>query len=510
MQNSVCKKFALASAFLLALSGAAIAGDNAGVEVGIGSETEISDVGSGATIDVAITAAGMVGVKQFDVTLEVSPADAFDIGGAAFAPSAPFTISPGVENPADGQVKSGAASFGGAADGDGSLGTFTLKMADGFDADTEATITVVRVSLGPSSTDRDVFEPEALIISVNPPPPPVTEPTLVAITETDASLDYSVVGAGDAQDDSAGELVVSATFTDGSGNAVAGQAFTWSILNNGSESVYLLGVGEIEAGADLSVDAETGADGAISATFDAEADRSAGTTSLSVSISATAANSAGVSRELTLNYSATWDVPVAAELASLTSQITVDKDVLLNWGVASQTNNMGWEVYRSVDGRVYTRVSDMILGDGNSDEFADYSFLDDEAPTADVLFYYLNQTDVDGSTTRSQVVEVDLLASATLVLPTVTALRQNFPNPFNPETTIDFDLSSGQTVHVTVYDITGQVVRKLVDGEQMSAGTYQRVWDGRNNNGIKVGSGVYFFQMRAGDFVDKRKMTLLQ
>ena len=510
MQNSVCKKFALATAFLLALSGAAIAGDNAGVVVGIGSETEFSDVGSGATVDVAITAAGMVGVKQFDVTLEVSPAEAFDIGGATFAPDAPFTISPGVENPADGQVKSGAASFGGAADGDGSLGTFTLKMAEGFDADTEATITVLRVSLGPSSTDRDVFEPEALTISVNPPPPPVTEPTLEAVTETDASLDYSVVGAGDAQDDSAGELVVAATFTDGSGNAVAGQAFTWSILNNGSESVYLLGVGEIEAGADISVEAETGADGAISATFDAEADRSAGTTSLSVSISTTAANSAGVSRELSLNYSATWDVPVAAELASLTSQITVDKDVLLNWGVASQTNNMGWEVYRSIDGRVYTKVSDMILGDGNSDEFVDYSFLDDETPTADVLFYYLNQTDVDGSTTRSQVVEVDLLASATLVLPTVTALRQNFPNPFNPETTIDFDLSSGQTVHVTVYDITGQVVRKLVDGEQMNAGTYQRVWDGRNNKGMKVGSGVYFFQMRAGDFVDKRKMTLLQ
>jgi hypothetical protein len=510
MQNSVCKKFALASAFLLALSGAAIAGDNAGVEVGIGSETEISDVGSGATIDVTITAAGMVGVKQFDVILEVSPVDAFDIGGAGFAPNAPFTISPGVENPAEGQVKSGAASFGGAADGDGSLGTFTLKMAEGFDADTEATITVMRVSLGPSSTDRDVFEPEALTISVNPPPPPVTEPTLEAVTETDASLDYSVVGEGDAQDDSDGELVVAATFTDGAGNAVAGQAFTWSILNNGSESVFLLGVGEIEAGSDLSVDAETGADGAISATFDAEADRSAGTTSLSVSISTTAANSAGVTRELTLSYSATWDVPVAAELASLTSQITIDKDVLLNWGVASQTNNMGWEVYRSVDGRVYTKVSDMILGSGNSDEFLGYSFLDEEAPVADVLFYYLNQTDVDGSTTRSQVVEVDLLASATLILPTVTALRQNFPNPFNPETTIDFDLSSGEIVNVTVYDITGQVVRKLVDGEQMNAGTYQRIWDGRNKNGMKVGSGVYFFQMRAGDFVDKRKMTLLQ
>ena len=235
-----------------------------------------------------------------------------------------------------------------------------------------------------------------------------------------------------------------------------------------------------------------------------------GTTSLSVSISTTAANSAGESRDLSLTYSATWDVAVAAELASLTSSVTVDKDILLSWDVASQTNNLGWEVYRSIDGRAYTKISDMILGDGNSDEFLAYSFLDDEAPNADVLFYYLNQTDVDGSTTRSQVVEVDLLAPSTLALPTVTALRQNFPNPFNPETTIDFDLSSSETVHLTIYDVTGQVVRTLVDGQPLNAGTYKRVWDGRNSNGMKVASGVYFFQMRAGDFVDKRKMTLLQ
>ncbi len=510
MQNSVCKKFALATAFLLALSGAAVAGDNAGVAIGISGANEISDVGSGGSVSVAVTAAGMVGVKQFDVTLEVSPADAFDLSGTAtFGPEAPFTISPGVEYPADGQVKSGAASFGAAADGDGTLGTFTLKMAEGFNADTEATITVSRVSLGPSSSDRDVFEP-ALTISINPPPPPVTEPTLVAVTATDVSLDYSSIGEGNAKDASDGEVTIGATFTDGSGAAVAGQPFNWSILNNGSESVFLLGVGEIEAGGETSVDAETGADGAIEATFDAEADRTAGTTSLSVSISTTASNSDGDSRDLSLTYSVTWDVPVAAELSSLTSQVTVEKDVLLSWDVASQTNNIGWEVYRSVDGRAYSKVSDMILGEGNSDEFLAYSFLDDDTPTADVLFYYLDQTDVDGSTTRSQVVEVDLLASATLALPTVTALRQNFPNPFNPETTLDFDLSSGEVVHLTIYDITGQVVRKLVDGEQMNAGTYSRVWDGRNKNGMKVGSGVYFFQMRAGDFVDKRKMTLLQ
>ena len=100
MQNSVRKMFPLAIAFLLALCGAAIAGDNAGVAVSIDGATEVSGIGAGATIEVALSGAGMVGVKQFDVTLEVSPADAFDLSATTFAQNAAaFTISPGVGFP---------------------------------------------------------------------------------------------------------------------------------------------------------------------------------------------------------------------------------------------------------------------------------------------------------------------------------------------------------------------------------------------------------------------------
>ena len=84
MQNSVRKIFPLATAFLLALCSASNAGDNAGVVVSMDGDTEISGVGAGATVEVALSAAGMVGVKQFDVTLTVSPADAFDLSSATF------------------------------------------------------------------------------------------------------------------------------------------------------------------------------------------------------------------------------------------------------------------------------------------------------------------------------------------------------------------------------------------------------------------------------------------
>ena len=92
----------------------------------------------------------------------------------------------------------------------------------------------------------------------------------------------------------------------------------------------------------------------------------------------------------------------------------------------------------------------------------------------------------------------------------VNSLKQNYPNPFNPETTISYDLSGESVVTLTIYDISGQVIRTMVNNQAMSAGHYKSVWDGRDESGAKVASGVYFYQLRAGGFIAKKKMTLLQ
>ena len=105
MQNSVRKMFPLAIALLLALCGAAVAGDNANVVISL--DGEHAAAGAGEQVQVAVSAAGMVGVKQFEVTLTVLPADAFDLAATTFTPA--FGFSPGVELLGDGQIKSGAA-----------------------------------------------------------------------------------------------------------------------------------------------------------------------------------------------------------------------------------------------------------------------------------------------------------------------------------------------------------------------------------------------------------------
>jgi len=94
-------------------------------------------------------------------------------------------------------------------------------------------------------------------------------------------------------------------------------------------------------------------------------------------------------------------------------------------------------------------------------------------------------------------------------IPDEIGLSQNFPNPFNPITEIRYNLPIDQVVAITVYDLNGRVVRTLINGAQ-SAGYHKVIWDGTNENGIAISTGIYFYQMRAGDFVEMKKMVLLK
>ena len=90
-----------------------------------------------------------------------------------------------------------------------------------------------------------------------------------------------------------------------------------------------------------------------------------------------------------------------------------------------------------------------------------------------------------------------------------TALAGNFPNPFNPETTIRFAIREDAFVSIEIYNIRGQRVRNLVN-EERRAGEYSIVWNGRDDHGNSVASGVYFYRMRAGDYHSIRRMILMK
>ena len=116
----------------------------------------------------------------------------------------------------------------------------------------------------------------------------------------------------------------------------------------------------------------------------------------------------------------------------------------------------------------------------------------------------------DGAISFRQGIEnlQNLLAS--LIIPQETALHANYPNPFNPETWIPYQLAAPAEVTLTLYGMNGGAVRRLELGHQ-AAGLYQSrsravYWDGRNQDGEPVASGLYFYTLRAGEFTATRKM----
>ncbi len=94
-------------------------------------------------------------------------------------------------------------------------------------------------------------------------------------------------------------------------------------------------------------------------------------------------------------------------------------------------------------------------------------------------------------------------------VPEEFALEQNYPNPFNPSTTIAYQLPSAETVRITIYDLTGRNVLELLN-ETREAGSYTAKWDGRNQSGGRVASGLYIYQIQAGQFTQSRKMLFMK
>ncbi len=196
---------------------------------------------------------------------------------------------------------------------------------------------------------------------------------------------------------------------------------------------------------------------------------------------------------------------VAVELSSFVGALVEDR-VVINWVTASQTNNAGFRVLRSTDGETYEVVSALIAGAGTTDQLMDYIFEDTSLPAAEIVYYVLEQVDLDGTINRSNPIEV--LLGARFILPTEFASAV-YPNPFNPRTTISYDLPSDADVSIIIYDAIGQEIRHLVS-QHYTAGRYSVQWDAKDFMGRSVGSGVYIAKIKAGPNTALQKMLLLK
>ncbi|AFH48990.1 Glucose/sorbosone dehydrogenase [Ignavibacterium album JCM 16511] len=189
---------------------------------------------------------------------------------------------------------------------------------------------------------------------------------------------------------------------------------------------------------------------------------------------------------------------IPVELGTFNATVIEGKKVRLDWFTITETNNAGFSIERSKDGVNFREIY-FVGGNGTTTNRNTYSFVDEDVDYG-TYYYRLKQIDHDGSFNYLNVVTVDL------GLPKSFELRQNFPNPFNPSTKISFTVPDGinNKLLLKVYDLLGNEISTLVN-ETKSPGVYEIEFDAKD-----LKSGVYIYQLSAGNYSQARKMIYIK
>ena len=289
----------------------------------------------------------------------------------------------------------------------------------------------------------------------------------------------SVASVGDVNGDGFGDIIVGAYQND-AGGMDAGRAYVyfgaanmdsiadWTFTGEAEEDLFGLAVG---AAGDVNGDGI--ADVIIGAPYN---------------------DFGGVDAGKAYLYLSSPTIPV--ELTSF-SAIYNKTDITLQWETATELNNKGFKVERSIDQCDWKNIA-FIQGNGNSTSPKVYGYVDNDLLAGDTKFQYrLKQIDYDGSFGYTDIVEVE-------VVPEQYELLQNYPNPFNPSTKIVFSIPEASFVQLKVYDVLGNEVSTLVN-EEHNAGVYSIDF-----SGTRLTSGTYFYRLKAGNYVEIKKMVLLK
>lgn len=187
------------------------------------------------------------------------------------------------------------------------------------------------------------------------------------------------------------------------------------------------------------------------------------------------------------------------ELISFTS--SVDKDnVVLNWKTATEENNRGFEIHRSIkNGKLEWYYIGFVKGAGTKYSPTIYNYTDNKLPVGN-YYYRLKQIDNNGNMQY-----YDLNNFVEIKPPSKFELYQNYPNPFNPVTKINFTLSKDTKVSLKIYDINGREISTLINNKFLSADYYSIVFNSSN-----LASGVYFYRIITNEYKDIKKMVVLK
>ena len=207
-----------------------------------------------------------------------------------------------------------------------------------------------------------------------------------------------------------------------------------------------------------------------------------------------------------LSNVASFDV-VPVELVVFTASAE-QAQITLSWRTASETNNLGFYIERRDDAESTWDEIGFVAGNGTTTDPQTYAYVDAELQPG-TYRYRLRQVDFDGSVDYSGEIEV------AVAMPQQFVLAHSYPNPFSlashTNTTIKFELTNAEPLRVElrIYDILGREIRRLVD-DTRRGGFYEVRWDGRQENGQRAATGIYLYELRAGDQRALRKLMLVR
>lgn len=185
------------------------------------------------------------------------------------------------------------------------------------------------------------------------------------------------------------------------------------------------------------------------------------------------------------------------ETAKLITAVIQNNNVILSWRYEAELYNTGFELERKTDGNDWVNLA-YIKGSGSFNKPGEYTY-EDSKLLPGKYFYRLKQIDNEGNYEY-----FDLSQNIIISKPNEYSIGQNYPNPSNPKSNIDFQLPERTFVNISVYNLLGQLVTTLVNQEK-DAGLYTVTFDGTD-----LSSGTYIYKITAGTFTEVKKMLLVK
>ncbi len=215
------------------------------------------------------------------------------------------------------------------------------------------------------------------------------------------------------------------------------------------------------------------------------------------------------------SFSHPGDGTLPVTMSSFTATAMSQTLINLQWTTESETNILGFNVYRSDDSEITHALklnASFIEGTNTSTQHT-YQFADSEFEPNSTYYYWVESTELDNSSSFYGPVSVTTGGGGQDVTPPIiegrTGIVNVFPNPFSPNTAIAYQLKNAEDVTIGIYNQKGQLIRTLVKATKES-GSYRINWDGKDNNGNNCATGIYLARMQAGSANSFYKMTLIK